>query len=344
MAQVDPPHPSRRPARRWPFVATLMLGLGLVAAPFAFRMFSRAPAGGEMIDQFRPYMTTAKIGGFQRDMAEIDRAATEARAELPARLGLTPAQVAAQYPTYADFDRRWPAINADMTDMLATMRADIPKFEAVDALPPFPLFPWFFVVPGALIAAASAWGLVRVRGKRSRFPAAIAVGVLGLGLIAAPAVFQMFTRAPLGGQMIDDFKPLMTRTRVERIQGYFLVIGSGEGTLRTAIVPAATARAGTTAFPAIARFSADFPAISNRMAPMIGAMSDNVDNYDAVKALPPFPLFPWFFVIPGVLVAGLALVAARRDRPGPTGTTRETAPTASAAAGTPIPTPSGGIS
>jgi hypothetical protein len=46
--------------------------------------------------------------------------------------------------------------------------------------------------------------------------------------------------------------------------------------------------------------------ILNDMTPMIGAMSDNVENYQAVAALPPFPLFPWFFVIPGLLVIGLA--------------------------------------
>jgi hypothetical protein len=36
-----------------------------------------------------------------------------------------------------------------------------------------------------------------------------------------------------------------------------------------------------------------------------------VANYEAVASLPPFPLFPWFFVIPGVLVTGLALFAWR---------------------------------
>jgi len=46
---------------------------------------------------------------------------------------------------------------------------------------------------------------------------------------------------------------------------------------------------------------------------MIGAMSDNVDNYDAIKSLPSFKLFPWFFVVPGLLIIGLALV--RRPTP-----------------------------
>lgn len=45
---------------------------------------------------------------------------------------------------------------------------------------------------------------------------------------------------------------------------------------------------------------------------MIATMSDNVDNFQAVDALPSFALFPWFFAIPGALVAGLAGVALRR--------------------------------
>jgi hypothetical protein len=42
-------------------------------------------------------------------------------------------------------------------------------------------------------------------------------------------------------------------------------------------------------------------------------MSDNVDNYQAMTSLPPFELFPWFFVIPGLLIAGLAFAARPRS-------------------------------
>jgi uncharacterized membrane protein len=44
------------------------------------------------------------------------------------------------------------------------------------------------------------------------------------------------------------------------------------------------------------------------MTPMIGAMSDNVANYQAIRSLPPFPLFPWFFVIPGAAVVAVGLL------------------------------------
>ena len=46
---------------------------------------------------------------------------------------------------------------------------------------------------------------------------------------------------------------------------------------------------------------------------MIGAMSDNVANYRAVAALPSFSLFPWFFVLPGLLVVGLTVAAGSHD-------------------------------
>ena len=49
----------------WPLVLVLVLGLGLAAAPVAFRMFSRAPAGGSMILDFRPFMTAETITAFQ---------------------------------------------------------------------------------------------------------------------------------------------------------------------------------------------------------------------------------------------------------------------------------------
>jgi hypothetical protein len=314
---VGDPHRSRR----WPLVVTLVVGLGVAFAPVAFQMFSRAPKGGDMINAFRPYMTERKITKFQADMREINAAVVESRQQLrpllAQRAGLSTADVNKQYASYADFERRWRSIDDDMSDMLRTMHRDIGDYAAVDALPPFPLFPWFFVAPGLLIAGASAWGLIARRRGGSGRGATLALITLGVGLIAAPAVFQMFTRAPKGGHMINEFRPLMTRPKVQRIQGYFLVIGSGEGTIRAQMLPDLEQHGLTAAqlqaqLPKFHQFSADWASISNQMAPMIGAMSDNVENYQAVDALPPFPLFPYFFVLPGVLVIAFTVVARRK--------------------------------
>ncbi len=188
-----------------------------------------------------------------------------------------------------------------MGGMLTVMQDNLGNFAAVDALPPFPLFPWFFVVPGVLVVGICVAGL----RSTARAPA-IAVLVLGVGLIAAPAVFQMFTRAPQGGEMLDELGPYMTADEVGDIQGYFVTLGAAEGALRNQVLDAAPSP-----LPATESFVEHWPRIANDMAPMVGVMADNLDNFAAVDALPPFPLFPWFFVVPGVLLAALGSVALR---------------------------------
>lgn len=288
---------SQRP--RGIFIAGAIIGLGLIAAPAIFQMFTRAPGGGDMLDAFAPYMTSEMIGGFSDDLALIDSALTDVS---PALIDV-PADVRTAYIT--DLADKWPGIYADMGEMLTTMGANLDNFSAVRALPPFPLFPWFFVAPGVIAVGLAVWGLRRGHVGPSR-----ALIALGIGLVLAPVIFQMFTRAPKGADMIDDFRPLMTTERVQTMQGYFLVIGAGEGNLRNDIVPVLTDIS-----PNVLEFSFQWPRISNDMAPMIGAMGDNVANYQGVDALPAFDLFPWFFVAPGVLLVALGAVALRRRIP-----------------------------
>src|SRR2546421_10255795 len=100
--------------RRRPLVAIVAVGLGLAIAPVAFQMFTRAPKGGRMIEQFRPYMTTTKIDRFRGYLDEIG-AADAAAKQLPAG-------AAAGTPAVADLHRQWPTIDDDMGNMLTTMR------------------------------------------------------------------------------------------------------------------------------------------------------------------------------------------------------------------------------
>lgn len=315
------PRFATRPPRRGPLIAVLVLGLGLALAPVAFQMFDRAPKGGDMIDAFEPYMTPAKISQFEGYMAEMRAARgeldTQLRPDLEAALGLDAAGVDARFVPLATFDSQWPKLDADMSDMLVKMRRNIDNYKAVAALPPFPLFPWFFVIPGLMIAGLAAWGLRDARKGEASRVVVIAIVVFGLGVVAAPAIFQMFERAPKGADMIDDFRSLMTDKKLRTIQGYFVTLAAGEGNVRTAALPAlaASAPAGQPApspaeqYPAIAQWSEDWPTIFREFAPMVGVMADNVVNFEAVDALPPFWMFPWFFVIPGLMIAGAGVLA-----------------------------------
>jgi hypothetical protein len=264
-------------------------------------------------------MTEEKISQFQGYLQTIDEGATETTDQVApdaeASLGEEAVGFGAEYPLVATFTDEWPAIDADMSDMLDTMEQNLDNYAAVDALPPFALFPWFFVIPGVLIAGLAGAILVARRRGRSAGVLVALLGAVGLGLVAAPIVFQMFSRAPDGKAMIDDFRPLMTEEKVVTIQGYFLTIGGGEGQLRNEVLPDIAAPEGgdaARAYPAVEAFIDDWPTINNEFAPMIGAMADNLENYAAVDALPPFTLFPWFFAIPGVVIAALAFVARPR--------------------------------
>jgi hypothetical protein len=309
-----------RPApKRWALIALAALGAGLIAAPAIFQMFDRAPKGATMIKEFAPYMTTARLDGYQRDLRDIDAGVREGDTRVATALA-GPGSAAhrrfeARFPEFAGFRQEWGPIHADMSDLLDRIQGNLGNYQAVAALPSFTLFPWFFVIPGVLVLLAlgagvvlrpAAWGGVRW-----------VLVALGVGLVLAPVAFQMFDRAPKGGRMMKAFKTLETRHKVETIQGYFGTIAVGQGAVRLELVPALR-RSGLTSeeiaarFPGVTTLDRRGAPILGDLTPMIGTMSDNVDNYQAVAALPPFPLFPWFFVIPGLLIVGVALAAQPR--------------------------------
>lgn len=320
---------------RWTVTVTLVIGAGLALAPVAFKMFERAPLGGDMIKAFEPYMTEEKLSTFNGYMDTIDAAVTEAdalRTAVVAQGDLTEEQYDTTYAGATKLTTDWAAIDADMGDLLTRMDQNMDNYQDMKALPPFWMFPWFFVLPGVFIAALSVAALWRVRRGRRAKGVLVALLVMGLGVVAAPAIFQMFTRAPQGGQMIDEFRPMMTRTRVQSVQGYFITLGAGEGQLRVGAEQAFVAGGGDMAdYPALEEFSSKWPTIVGDFNPMIATMSDNVDNFQAVDAMPPFPLFPWFFVIPGLLVAGFAGFALRRATPATVPSTPDPSPEAETA-------------
>ena len=293
-----------------------IVGIALVALPILFNMFGRSPKGADMLTSFRPFMTSTRLAGFQAEIHQINAAVLETKSSVAVRLEgksdtAARARFDSQYPTFAQFSEQWPAIDAHMSSLLDHVQGNLGNYQAIAALPSFRLFPWFFVIPGFLVVALL--GAVVIRPQRWR-SIRVAFVVLGIGLIVAPAVFQMFQRAPKGGQMMSAFKGIETARNIETIQGYFGSMAVGQGAIRLDVIPALELDGMTptqvqSQFPAIATLDRNWDHILNDMTPMIGAMSDNVVNYEAIAALPPFPLFPYFFVLPGLFVIAFAIAA-----------------------------------
>lgn len=312
-------------SRRWPWRLALGLGLALALAPLVLQMFTRGPGGAAMLADFEPYMQPAVIAEFKGYVDAVDAGAQElqgrARFVAASKLGMPADAFNDEYSALVQFEKDWPTAREDMGVLLDTIEANIGNYNSVAALPSFKLFPYFFVLPGLMIAAVAVIGLRRQRAGRNFGTPARALAVLGVALIAAPLVFQMFSRAPDGEQMLDEFRPLMTTERITTVQGYFVTMAGGEAAVRGQLLPALD-RAGVdeaerrALLPKSYGFTEVWTQMANQMAPMLAAMNDNLTRYNGLIALPPFGLFPWFFVIPGVLLILLGLTAAREPNAG----------------------------
>jgi len=314
-----------------------LIGLALAAAPLAFGMFDRGPKGAEMMAEFEPFMTDARLSGFQRHIADIEAGVRETDGPVVRALeggggAAAHARFDDRFAGFAEFREDWGPIHTDMTELLDTIQANTVNYDAMVALPSFELFPWFFVIPGGLVALLA---LVALFARRTRATLRWALAAVGVALVIAPFALQLFDRAPKGADMMQAFKTIETRERVVEMQNNFSTIAVGQGALRLEVVPALEKQGLSAAqikrrFPDLTQLNEGWIAILNDLTPMIGAMSDNVDNYEAISGLPAFGLFPWFFVLPGLLIAGLALLPWRRGGRG----------AAPAAAVGPLPSPS----
>lgn len=312
-------------ARRWPLVLVLVAGIGLVAVPLTTSMLDRASQGATMIERFRPHMSAERIARYQRDIALVNAFASEAQQRAPALIvpKADPATARAEFlqaaPQVALFVQQWPAVDRTFSRLLGTIAANRENFDAVAALPSFRLFPWFFLVPGVLAIVLALAGLAL--GGRAWPPLRRATIALGVGLLLAPLAFQMFARAPAGERMIDAFATIETRQQVQTVQSHFGTVAVGQGAVRNDLVEPLLARGLrereiARELPASIALRDRWTSILNDITPLIGVMSDNVANYRAVRALPAFGLFPWLFVVPGLLVLAAAVLARTDRRPG----------------------------
>ena len=310
-------------------LAALLVGVTLIAVPFNTQLWHRGPKGAAMVDAFAPYMKQARLVGFQRDISQLDAGVREAAATGPklqfphARSAADAAKrFAASDSEFALFRNQWASTHRSLRSVVDPIQANRSNYDAIAALPSFKLLGWFFVIPGALLVLLAALALLAPASWR---PVRWGVAVLGLGLLLAPVAFQMFDRAPKGAKLVRALQTVETRKVVTKVQNDFGSIAIGQGALRTELLPALRHRGLTSEeiqqqLPAVTTLDARWVKILNDLTPMIGVMSDNVANFQAVAALPRFGVFPWLFVLPGLLVLLLVvgpLLASRVAVRGP---------------------------
>jgi hypothetical protein len=160
--------------------------------------------------------------------------------------------------------------------------------------------------------------------------------VIGVALIVAPLAISLPSKASAGQKMLNGFHPLMQPAAVATTVNYydktFTALGSVAtgGVAASAEIPALfSGLAGalhmtqpqlaqflSTSFPALAQLLEKFPQLVPVFKnvppglawykPLVDTMHAQVNNYAKVDSLPNFNLFTWFFIVPGILLVGLA--------------------------------------
>jgi hypothetical protein len=168
----------------WPI---LVIGILMIALPFAISLPSKASAGQKMLNAFHPIMQPASVkesvGYWHNTFVPLGPVAagsvaaasetTQLFTGLSQGLHMTPAQLQAfmgkNYPALSKMLSSFPQLVPVFTQvgpglthyqpLVNTMSSQVSNYAAVDSLPNFNLFTWVFVVLGALIALFALLGL-----------------------------------------------------------------------------------------------------------------------------------------------------------------------------------------
>ncbi|WP_433661964.1 hypothetical protein ACQPW1_07290 [Nocardia sp. CA-128927] len=312
---VSNPEPAPpRPLKRWPFVLIIAIGALLVLAPIVTGMFPRAVKGEAMIDAFEPYMTRSSIDGYRHDLQVLD----------DARTNVLTLQKNGQQPGSFDrvdqFVRDYPEINYHMSGMIGAIDDNRQNYEKLAEVPPFGTLPWLFALPGVILVGAGVLGYRRAQEGKQALVWRTAAGLAALGLIAVPLLGGLFPASPAAQPLIDDLRPILTHDEVRKLQGYFVTLVAADGELNSRYTAAVRTAHPEADLTGISTLETRWQPMTSRFAALIGAMNDNVRNFDAVVALNEstrplgfgaFRGLGFFYLLPGIFVLAATVEGVR---------------------------------
>lgn len=170
-----------------------------------------------------------------------------------------------------------------------------------------------------------------------------AVLAIGAALVVTPFAMSLPTKAASGQEMLNGFQPIMQPDQVAKTADYYnnVFVPLGQVTPMMSQQNLAKFQAyldgfgrmqfDAAALPMLHQMQRDFGGLLGTMQqnsgifsrvpaglahyePLVTTMQANVGNYDEVNSLPDFRLFTVFFVLPGVLLIGIAVVGLYGDR------------------------------
>jgi hypothetical protein len=213
-------------------------------------------------------------------------------------------------------------IDARATGLLDRIVAAEPDYRRVADVGGFDRVP-FLIVLGGIASVAGA--CVLLGGGRNRGRAAAGVVVLAsAALVAYPLLSELPSGTRAGERLLNTLEPVMTPQQVRQLQDDFVGLVNVVGELDTGF------RAVPQSGPAAADIAAlvdQWPKISSDFATLVGALNDNLDNFQDLDDLDGITrgagisglaALPWLLVGLGLGCSTCAIAAVPRRRKEPT--------------------------
>src|SRR5690349_11571095 len=228
-----------------------------------------------MIDSFEPHLQLDALDQYDGDLRSVRTGATAlntvyAQQRIPA----------GKYPGLDTFHARSAAIDARATALLTRIRAAEPDYREVSSIGGFDRVPFLLVASG--IALAWAGGTL-LGGQRRRAGGAVVLAlVAATALIAYPLLVDLPRGTRAGDHLRDALAPVMTTATVQQEQRDFVVLVHAVGELDTEFrgVPDGAAQRRD-----LAALDAAWPQVSSDLAGLVGAINDNLTDYQAFDEL-----------------------------------------------------------
>jgi hypothetical protein len=292
-------------------VALLVLGVLLVLGPIVGGMFAKVAAANQLIDEFAPHLEADALARYDADLDIMRRGAAGVDAVV-VQQGIPDGQ----FPGIDAYRRRSVEIDRRATGLLDRVNAAEPDYRRVADVGGFDRVPFLLVLGGM---AAFYGGCVLLGGTRGRARGAAAVVVLAsAALVGYPLLSDLPSGTRAGERMLNTLAPVMTHGEVRALQDDFVVLVTAVGELDTGFRgvpqpgPAATD---------VATLVSEWPTVSSDLATLVGALNDNIDNYEDLDDLDGITrglgvsglaALPWALVGFGVLGAAGAIAALPR--------------------------------
>jgi hypothetical protein len=262
-------------------VAVGVLGFCLAALPLALGSFGRARHAATAIEALRPYDQRSRVSRLRDDIARLDRS----HLDLVAHRTTQPSGV-------ADFVAQWPAIRDDLSSALAPFATDAHELSAPAALPSLSLLAWLIVAFGLLTAICALAGLGTLSLGLPGTRPLVALGALGVAMMALPVALQLFSRGVLAGELAGELRPLVAPSGITALRRDLAVVdraADGRWTIER-----------------------------GDLAGLINALDSSRRGIRDLGTLHPSRL-PWLFALPGVAVVALTTAARSGGVRGPMG-------------------------